>query len=505
MSNLSYNYSGEWEDVRKALRNYPTDVILKRICKEGIEFEKSAKKSDVRRTKWVEYQVFNTQKRAYEKREILIATWNLIDLAYYAVMASNDYRGDPEISDTEFYVLADAVTGFTQKREDEQLDTIESGSKEVFMRLWGFAGEQFKVQDIHKAFNIAGRELYILFVSSKKTIGKTLDIPELVKAETGFDWQKIICVLFLAWVYFSDNCVYSDSALANMNPELLSKSEFLTIIERYSIDYDGIRNSELGRQVFYTRPYIITQKKELLGISPYLNLCIYEHCVFWIVREFFRKQNSQTFTDFFGSCFEKYFEELLECSLERSEFEKIPEGKDFRADWRLEIDGFRFLVEQKSSIMRLNIKQQETNIGSIKEFAKKVIIKAVDQLDRTEKEFEDGPYIKIVLLYDDYLMPAIIEQVFEMDECNVENDGRYWLASIEEMEILLSLCQNQRDVFDAVIREKNHREMTHSNLGRSLLQLLSENGINSNDYLEQERIAYYRDFAKENSLRMLNQ
>jgi len=133
------------------------------------------------------------------------------------------------------------------------------------------------------------------------------------------------------------------------------------------------------------------------------------------------------------------------------------------------------------------------------------IIKAVDQLRSTEEAFGDGPYIKIVLLYDDYLMPAIIQPVFEMEECLIENDGRYWLATIEEMEILLNLCKGQRDVFDAVIKEKDHREMTHSNLGRSLLQILGEKGIKSNAYLKQDRIAYYRDFAKEQAIKMIEQ
>ena len=94
MANLSYNYSGEWDDVCKALRNYPTDLILKRICKEEIEFQKNAPTSEVTGTKWVEYNVFNTRTRDSKKKESVITTWNLIDLAFYAVNASNDFRGN---------------------------------------------------------------------------------------------------------------------------------------------------------------------------------------------------------------------------------------------------------------------------------------------------------------------------------------------------------------------------------------------------------------------------
>ena len=505
MANLSYNFSGNWEDVYRVLRNFPTEVILKRIGREAIELQKDIKNSEVSGTKWIEYKAFNTKKRKYENQKSIITTWNLIDTAYYAVIASNDYRGNPEISDTEFYVVVDAVSGYTQRKEESVLDSIEPGSKEAFMRLWGFAGEQFKAQATQKIFNNTGRELYILLESSKRIPEKEIDVPAVVKAETGYDWGTVICTLFLAWVYFSQNCVYSDNALASLNTTILSKSDFRKIIDRYSIDYSEIRNSKLGRQVFYTKPFIITQKKELLGISPYLNLCVYEHCILWIAREHYLKKNSQAFTDYFGLCFEKYFEELLESTLQRKEYVKIPESNGLSADWRLEIDGFHFLVEQKSTIMRLDIKQQETNIGSIKEFARRVIVKAITQLDSTEKDFSDEQYIKIVLLYDDYLMPAIMNQVFEMDECEVENDGRYWLVTIEEMEALLSLCNGQRDIFCAVVKEKEHRELTHSNLGSSLLQILTEKGVKDNAYMKQKKIMYYRDYAEEQAKKMLKQ
>lgn len=87
----------------------------------------------------------------------------------------------------------------------------------------------------------------------------------------------------------------------------------------------------------------------------------------------------------------------------------------------------------------------------------------------------------------------------------VENDGRYWLVTIEEMEALLSLCNGQRDIFCAVVKEKEHRELTHSNLGSSLLQILTEKGVKDNAYMKQKKIMYYRDYAEEQAKKMLKQ
>ena len=186
---------------------------------------------------------------------------------------------------------------------------------------------------------------------------------------------------------------------------------------------------------------------------PFLNLCLYEHAILWIVRDYFnyKKEQDQWFTSYFGKCFEKYFEELLNCSLREDEYEKIPEATNRRADWKMKIDGYRFLVEQKSTLIRLNAKQQAPSIGDIEYFAKQTLIKAIGQLDTTEKEFAEGQFIKIILLYDDYLNPEILEQVFTMKECDTESDNHFWLVTIEEMEILLSLCPKNRDSFDSSI------------------------------------------------------
>jgi len=62
--------------------------------------------------------------------------------------------------------------------------------------------------------------------------------------------------------------------------------------------------------------------------------------------------------NYFGNLFEKYFAELLGCTLDKNEYEKIPEEKEKRADWKICCGKHKILVEQKSAIMRLSAKQQ---------------------------------------------------------------------------------------------------------------------------------------------------
>ena len=52
--------------------------------------------------------------------------------------------------------------------------------------------------------------------------------------------------------------------------------------------------------------------------------------------------------------------------------------------------------------------------------------------------------IKVVLIYEDYIETDVMDKIFLMPECDVENDGRYWLVTIGEMERLLFTFKNDK-------------------------------------------------------------
>ena len=495
MSDITFNYSGKWEDVCKHLRHYPSNEVLKKINEISYSLLVDPKESDLTAAHEVTYTILNKSTGISEKKSSIITAWSLIDLAYYAICSSNDYRGSHFHNDDEFYSLYDVIVGFLQRNEKKLLDS-ENFKENIFLYLWGFAGEQFKFQRPEKIFDNTGRELYILFESAKKISDKSICISSIVQEETGFCWEKIITSLLLSFYYFSDFHKYGKGIFSFKKGGFLCENEFKNILQRYSINYKDVRESSLKRQVFYTKPYVITQKNELIGFSSYLNLFIYEHCILWIVRDYYLHKNKQTFINLFGKCFEIYFEELLDYYLDKKEFERIPEDKKKqRADWKLEIGEFRFLIEQKSTIIRLGAKQQESNIDDIKQFAKNTIQKAIRQLNSTESVFEGEKFIKVILLYDDYLDPEILSQVFNMENFDIPSDDYYWLVSIDEMERLLSLCKENRDIFNSVIREKIDVEVSHSIEGKQLHYILDSFGITTNNYLMTEKIEFYRDRA----------
>ena len=213
------------------------------------------------------------------------------------------------------------------------------------------------------------------------------------------------------------------------------------------------------------------------------------------MRNHYQKQNSQAFVNVFGKYFEEYFFELLSTYLEKDEYERIPECERKRADWKLKIGEYKFLIEQKSALMALSVKQQDSNVAASIDYYNKAIIKAIIQLHDTELEFNEGRFIKIILLYEDYVKPEVLNYVFKLKSCTVENDYYYWIVTIDEMERLLSLCSTNRDLFYRIIQEKIRRENEVTHEGRSIYQLLLEKGISDNPYLKLEKFQDYRDIA----------
>ena len=94
--------------------------------------------------------------------------------------------------------------------------------------------------------------------------------------------------------------------------------------------------------------------------------------------------------------------------VEEDLYRRIEENKkDERADWELQLCGYHFIIEQKSSLIDLIAKQQESSYENIEKYAQKTIIKALHQLRSTEQDLGKTKFIKIVLLYEDYLIPEI--------------------------------------------------------------------------------------------------
>lgn len=488
---IEYNFSGKWDDYKALLRKFSLDSILRyaNAVSTKLCFGDGTKHSHT----MVSIPIMAKGSGLWEKKPVLLTTWSLIDLAYNAVKATNDFHGRKLEYEEEFYVLCAANTNYLQTEERITINPIKK-SPEFLFYVWGFSGEQFRMQNPSYIFDNAARELYMLFELSKKD--GELSIEQIIQNRTGMDWREITASVLLVWLCFSRAFDIRRIERIVKWDDQFRLENYRRVIEYYSTNYKEVRESALGRQIFYTKPYIQTQKGELLSINCYLNLCLYEHCILWIIRDYFMEQGSQEFNIYFGELFEEYLSELFSYCLKEEQYEKIERVKNKkRADWKMEALGYKFLIEQKSSILRLSAKQQESDYRATIDYSSKNVIKALRQLEATEQDFADGEYIKIVLLYEDYLPPSIIDLVFALEECEVENDGRYWLMTIDEMERFLYTYKTNPSLFQKIVAERAGNNETNGK--RSIGSLLSENGIDRNQYLEQEKLEHYKNITQE--------
>lgn len=411
---------------------------------------------------------------------VIVQPWQFADLIYNSIKYSNDFRGFNSITDNAFLMLLSKTNEFLEHKERKVIKSL-NGVLDVLLYAYGFAGEQFKYQNEALVYHRMIKELYIIFTLSKKC-NSFINPPVIIKEETGIDWEDFIIVLFGIYVdslfHYSINESFENIYFGKINNP---KEAFEKIVDYYSSSYDEIRESTLGRQIFYTKPFIKTQKKGLVSFSVYHNGFIVEHAPFWVLRNHYLKLDKKCqrlFASEFGIWFEEYFKEV--CEYFGIKPLKIPKRENRKsADWRLNIGDYTFLIEQKSSIVSLSVKQQATDLNAYKKMVKETVCYSLEQLSASETDLKITDPIKIVLCYDDYIDANILPHVFELCP-SVQNDSRYFLANINEIEMLFSLLKTDSKLFDSVIKDLLKRNKTKSQDGVSIIDVLRKNNYHDN-------------------------
>ena len=113
----------------------------------------------------------------------------------------------------------------------------------------------------------------------------------------------------------------------------------------------------------------------------------------------------------------------------------------------------QLLVESKSSLLKLDAKQQVPNMESTNTFFNRTISEAYTQLNSSYEELKgkiEVPIIKIILLYDEFSNTAIIE----LSEKEIfEKDNLCFVMTIRELEILLYLHCNDKTKEEQILNK----------------------------------------------------
>lgn len=140
--------------------------------------------------------------------------------------------------------------------------------------------------------------------------------------------------------------------------------------------------------------------------------------------------------------FEDYIKDLAQRYCEEDEWKQLSQGRNKGADFLFDFGNLTFLIEAKSGLLPLGVKQQVPNAEQADIYFERTIQEAYEQLLSSYDQISsssNSPIIKVILLYDDFSNTGIIEKsitgIFD-------NDPRCFIMTIRELEMLLYLHKN---------------------------------------------------------------
>lgn len=394
------------------------------------------------------------------------------------------------MSNKEIATSVNLYRGYENKHSDsEYLKKAEL--QDVFKFMMGMTYEQFKFQNLSWTYQNFNRNYHILVASNNICRDTIVDINVITKEIFGLDVDETLTVeLIILWLcsQHPDPLSAPDGLYRKKEQSILTRENIKKIIDYYAISYDEIRESGLKKQIFYSKPFVITQKnQERLAVCYYLVQMLFADGLYWLVRDYYQKKGWGTkFINAFGQMFENYFEEIADIYLTKEMWHKIPEQKRKSADYFFETENAIFLFELKSGLLGINGKQQVPDIQQIDTFYKRNIVEAYEQLKATEEAYKgEKTVVKIFLLYENTTNTQII--MSSLPEIFIEEQG-YYIMTIEDLEMMLATYKNNKEKYQKIeeVLIKNKNDLLHF---ESVLKVLNDfeaignlHFINERDY-----------------------
>ena len=478
------------KDFITEIKKYSTENIILLFARYSQEIYKKRQENK----NYSSYIEFPIEYRQYsfgpkKQKTIMLFAWDIQHIQYLAIMNSNDHRRQTINNAQEAALLVNRYRVYSNENSNaEQLREMELSG--VFKQLFGMGAEQFIYQDISWVFQRFNRNYHILFGSPN--INKIMDIDAIVKNRIGLSAQELITTYFIVfWLCLQNPNILSapETLYKKKDKTILTSENIKKIVDYYTISYDEVRKSPLENQVFFSKPFIKTQKGITLMTNFYLVLMLMADGVFWIIRDYYRERNSQDFVRTFGEMFEVYFEELTSMYLDSRQYQKLSSINKSTADFVLFFNNAIILIELKSALIGIQAKQANPNVEQIDGFFKRHIEKAYTQLRESEKNYiGERPVLKFILLYENIINTAMI-QAAAMDI--FQNDSNVYITTIAIIENFLVLYSNDKNKAEAILEVLVAQNDNTTNLQAELDKIEVSNNSHSLD-----RLNYFDKFMK---------
>lgn len=376
---------------------------------------------------------------------VALLAWDFPEIAFLSVKHSTDHRNAKSVASVG--QLVDLYRGYSDEHSPAEM-IRESDTDGLHRILLGMTAEQFQYQNLSWIFEKFNRDYYILFAAKHFEHRSEIDTDAVVREVFGYTTEDYIVVLLMVFWLCSQNPaplsapekLYHRKALT-----VLTKDNLQHFVEYYSCTYTQLRQNPLGKQLLYSKPFIRTKEKGMyLASSMFLIAMITGNGLYWLVRDYYHKKHGQRFVNAFGLLFEDYIMDLAQKYCESTEYVKLPAESVKGADFLFDFGICQLLIECKSSLLRLDARQQVPNLKSTDTFFGNTIAESYAQLESSYQslcERSSSPIIKVILLYDEFSNTSIIEH--SMSEV-FSKDSSCFVMTIRHLEMLLyAHCYNK--------------------------------------------------------------
>ena len=404
--------------------------------------------------------------RVYVKDQIILPVWKIPEIVYWSIIKSNDYR-NKRLCIVDLFEIIDEFYDFDDNRTDVSF-LRDANINEISQFLFGNMGEQEQFQNLQWILNSFNRNYHILIGSKKIKRMIKNNCEQIIQKEIGVN-VHVFCKILIMLIGI---CRRTQQPLKCNDIKFLGvkQEEFARVINYYTVDYDEIRSSSLGTQIFYTKPFVKTNKPEkVLAVTYHQVAFLVANGLYWGIRNYYNKSGTQEFVNAFGNMFEEYLLELSEQYLSSYEFEHLRHYNKKIADFRYEFEECIVLVEQKSALLTLDSKSQSPNMENIRTFLRRNIKEAYDQLEETAyRESGVKPVLKFILLYENIqnaqLMQVSMPEIFK-------NDFRCFIVGIAEFEQILRIRKENPRIWKKLIEQLLANEKGNLSIAHTLHNL----------------------------------
>ena len=434
--------------------------------------------------------------------DFIYAQHELINLIYLSILYGNDYK--KLIMDKNGFVnTLDKLRKY--KNELSKKDkNVAKYHLELFAILFN---EQIEFQKINHSINRFNRICYIFDIINKKYDNhpEYINFEEEIQEITGMTLKEYNELnLFITLIVVGSKNIDLTNIVNKMDLNLekfsFNKEDLIKFLNDNSKDYNYYRKADNKTEnwnILKYAPLVKTDKDGHVYVSNIYSFIIsFSTKIYWLLRDKYKKQNSQKFTNYFGYCFEMYLKELFDF-YDIDNYKKIEENKTEQPDWTIETEDYNIIIEQKSSLFSIGSRETtlDNKYDEINKFVKK-IRKAMSQLSKYSIS-NNKKTLRMCLTFEkvDGIEPI---QELALKELNIDNKELYWLINISDFEILIYLLKNDYNKFKSTIEKKIKLEITNDKNGRSFEKILSEDNkyIQDNKYIH-DNLDYFRKLSNE--------